>query len=453
MKGVRNFEAQTESESSDRRKYRNSRVFYCIEAALEYFIAIMVGETYLAKIASELGVSDAVTGVLYAFVSLGSAFQIFAIFLANKTPVKRWITSLHIINQLAFTLVYAIPLFDLSNKIKIAFFIVFLLMGQILTNIANPAKINWFMSLVDDSQRGRFTAKKEILSLMGGMIFSFVMGNVIDYYEAKGSIRTAFLIGVITVFCLMVLHTLMLLLSVEKPTEHKTKHIGAELKNLLRNKPLLRVIGVSTIWYITNYMTTPFYGSYRINELGFTMTFCSVLAMIYSIVRSCFSAPMGRLADKRGFSNMLSICFLIQGVAFLINVFTVPSNGTIFYTAFYILNAVAMAGINSAQINLVYDYVRVDMRTGAFALSHAISGVSGFLITLMISPLVTYIQKQGNVFLGIPMYAQQLLSFFGVIMMVVAMLYIKFILTNKKKEICHEQRVFKSIQSSPRGGH
>ena len=408
--------------------YRVSRMLYCFEATWEYFIAIMVGETYLAKLAGELGASDALTGVLCAFVSLGSAFQIFSILLSDLTPVKRWVTPLHILNQIFFTLLYAVPLFSFPKETKIVLLVAFLLLGQILMNVANPAKINWFMSLVDNNHRGRFTAKKEIISLIGGMIFSFVMGNVIDYYEANGNLTGAFLIGMITVGVLMVLHSLTLVFSKEKPVERTQKNKKENLKKLIANKPLLCVIGVSVIWYIANYITTPFYGSYRINELGFTMTFCSVLSIVYSVVRCCFSTTMGGLADKKGFANMLSICFIIQGVAYVANMFAMPTNGKVFYTVYYILNAIAMAGINSAQINLIYDYVDENMRTSALALSHTIAGLCGFFVTLAISPLVTYIQKNGNMVFGIPMYAQQLLSFFGVIMMVLVLLYIKLVL-------------------------
>ena len=413
--------------------YRNSRILYCVEATLEYFIAIMVGETYLAKIAGELGASDALTGVLYAFVSLGSAFQIFAILLSDKTPVKRWVTPLHILNQIFFTLMYAVPLFSFPKETKIILFAVFLLLGHVLNNVVNPSKINWFMSLVDNNRRGRFTAKKEIMSLLGGMVFSFVMSNVIDRCEENGNLTAAFLIGMLTVGALMILHSLTLLLSKEKPVERKRENVGENLKKLLGNKPLLCVIGVSTIWYIANYMTVPFYGSYRINELGFTMTFCSVLSIAYSIVRSCFSTPMGRLADKKGFANMLSVCFSIQGMAYLAIAFAMPATGKIAYPIYYILHAIAMAGINSAQINLIYDYVDVELRTSALALSHTVSGLCGFLVTLAISPLVTHIQKKGNTVFGIPMYAQQLLSLFGVVMMVFVLIYIKFVLKRMNK--------------------
>jgi len=414
--------------------YRSSRMFYCAEATLEYLIAILVGESYLAKIAKELGASDALTGVLYAFVSLGCAFQIISVFLSGKTPVKRWATMLHIVNQLFFTFVYAVPLFELSRGVKLSFFVVMLLLGQILNNVVNPVKIHWFMSLVDDKKRGRFTANKEMISLITGMVFSFVMGNVIDRFSERGEMHTAFLIGCITMFSLTLLHTMTLIFSKEKPTPKQKNELAGTLKLLLRNKMLFRVIGISALWYAVNYVTTPFFGSYRIGELGFTMTFCSVLAIVTAVVRTIFSRPMGIYADRHGFARMLMICFSVQGVALAIYSFATPSNGALFSVLYCALNAIAMAGINSAQINLIYDYVETEQRMSALALSHAISGIVGFLCTLAVSPLVSFIQQNGNRVFGIPMYAQQLLSAVGAIGIVGILIYITVFLKGKNHD-------------------
>ena len=56
--------------------YQKSRVLYIISAALEYFISILTGTAYLAKIAGSIGISDSMIGVLSSFVALGCAFQI-----------------------------------------------------------------------------------------------------------------------------------------------------------------------------------------------------------------------------------------------------------------------------------------------------------------------------------------------------------------------------------------
>lgn len=42
------------------------------------------------------------------------------------------------------------------------------------------------MSLIDDNRRGKFTANKEIISLVAGMALSFVMGAVIDHFAEIG---------------------------------------------------------------------------------------------------------------------------------------------------------------------------------------------------------------------------------------------------------------------------
>ena len=56
------------------------------------------------------------------------------------------------------------------------------------------------MSLVEDENRGNFTANKEIVSLLSGILFSFGMGTVIDYFTEKGEIRISFIVSAIVIF-------------------------------------------------------------------------------------------------------------------------------------------------------------------------------------------------------------------------------------------------------------
>lgn len=412
-------------ETQNRDEYALSRFLYILEAALEYFISLLVTGAYLAKITSAIGMSDTLTGILTSFVSLGFGFQIIAVFLANKRPVKRWVTLLHSLNQLAFALIYFIPLAPISHEMKNFLFVAFLLIGYILTNVVNSPKINWFMSLVEDKRRGAFTANKEMVSLIGGMIFSFSMGYVIDNLESAGNINGAFVVCGVSIFILMLLHSATLIFSKEKPVEaNEVCSVKQLLKELLTDKNLFKVILVSVLWSVVNYASTPFYGSYQIKELGFTMTFVSILSAAYAIVRTIFSRPMGKFADKYSFAKMLNICFSIALAGFIVNIFTVPANGKVLYTVYYMLYAVAMAGINSATINLIYDYVDKEKRTGALALKSTICGFAGFFTTLIVSPLVSYVQKNGNRLFGINIYAQQIVSVISAILLVVLLVYL-----------------------------
>ena len=415
-------------------KYKKSRILYIIEAALEYFISILIADSYLAKIVTAAGLPNTLTYILSSLVSLACAFQMVAIFLASRRPVKRWVTPLHIINQTLFALLYLIPGLRISTEIKGLLFIVFLLVGHIISQVVYSSKINWFMSLVDNDKRGRFTANKEIISLMGGMVFTFAMSRIIDRFEAAGNTSGAFIVIGVSIFVLMLGHTATLVFSKEKPEESTPTPIKKELGSLFRNKTLFLVIGVAVLWSIASGSITPFLGTYRNNVLGFSMTYNALLTAMYSIVRSIFSRPIGKLADKRSFAVMLTVCFGIQALGFAINIFTVPENGHVLFAIYYMLNGIAMAGINSGAINLIYDYVEPHQRTGALAIRGALAGLVGFATTLIFTAPVTHIEENGNMLFGFHVYPQQVMSAVALILTLVVILYLNTVIKKLKRK-------------------
>ena len=406
-----------------------------MDAAFEYFITILVSGAYLAKITSAIGISDSLTGILSAFVSLGCGFQIIAVFLANKQPVKRWLTPLYCLTHTCFGILCFIPLLSISRTGKTVLFGAFLLIGNIISRVLSSPKANWSMSLVDDDKRGSYTASKEMVSLIGGMLFAFLMGAVIDRYEEMENLRGALIVCGVSIFVLTALHGLMLMLSLEKTDIERRKTSASEMiRELITDKNLFKVIVISVLWNIANYSSTPFYGSYQIKELGFTMTFVSILSASYAILRTLVSKPIGKFADKRSFASMLNICFSVMLIGFTVNIFTVPENGKILYTVYYMLSAIAMAGINSSTVNLIYDYVDKEKRIGALALQGTLSGLAGFFTTLLLTPLVDRIQNNGNRLFGIHVYAQQILSAIAAVIVAILILYLNLVVKRIKRE-------------------
>lgn len=405
-----------------------TKILYVIEAALEYFVSIAVGTVYLAKITAYCGISDEVTAILTAFVSLGCSFQLLSIFFGGKASVKGFVSGGHIVSQLLFTALYIIPLLGFNDNIKAIILIIALLVAQIIHNLVNAPKINWFMSTVKDQSRGRFTAVKEMVSLIGGTAFSFGLSFIIDKYESAGNMQAAFTVGAIILGLLTVFHTLTLVFSKEPQKQTSPVRQKGQVKKLLKNKTLLKLVLVATLFMFANYATVSFSGTYMNGELGFSLTFSSAVVFIGSICRVVFSIPFGKFADKKGFCSMLLMCFGIVALAYAINIFTVPSNGKILYPVYYALYCISMAGINSAMINLIYDYVTPEERTGALALNQSFSGIAGFLATLALSPVMRIIKQNGNTLFGIPVYAQQLFSLISFIIILILIAYLLLVI-------------------------
>jgi len=415
------------------RHVQRSRILYIIEAALEYFISILVSGSYLATLTTHLGISDGLTGVISSFISLGCLFQLLSVFL-KRPRVKGVVVALSVLNQLLFLLLFLIPLAGGGKQMKIAVFMAAIFVAYLIYNSVHPLKISWLMGLVEDKKRGVFTSQKEIVSLLSGMIFSFAAGSLIDRYRESGDIETAFVLCGVTIFVLTVLHTLTMLFSVELPVEaaeaqeNAKKNPIREMLGTLKDKTVVKVTVLFVIWHLATSSATPFYGTYLIKELGFSLQFVSILSIVYSLVRASVSTFWGKYADKNSFASMVRVCLLIAGGGFLVNVFTVPSNGAVFYTLYYALYAVAMGGINSALTNLVFDYVAPAARSNAVAVSQAVSGAAGFLTTLVVSGLVTHIQESGNTLFGMSVYAQQVVSALAFVFTMAAVVYVTLVI-------------------------
>jgi MFS family permease len=409
---------------------RNQRL-YVAEAALEYLISILVTGSFLATLTKQLGFSDSLTGILSAIVSLGCLFQLFSLSV-RRIRVKKTVIVLSIMNQMLFLLLYVVPTTSFSKQMKTILFVALILSAYILYNFAHPKKISWLMSLVDNKHRGSFTANKEIISLLSGMVFSYFMGSLIDRFAEAGEMRTAFSLSAITIFLLCLLHTLTMCFTTEREdTQAKSQNIKSAIADLFQDKKVLQVSLLFVIYHISTGIAAPFYGTYQIGELGLNLKFVSAMAMTGSIARILVSRAWGRYADKNSFAGMIIRCFLFFALAQGCVIFTTPKTGKMLFTLYYIFHGIALGGINSALINLIFDYTPQEKRADALAVTQAIAGLTGFLTTLVISPLVSCIQFNGNKVLGIPIFAQQFVTVLALLFTILAIIYTKYILLKK----------------------
>ena len=153
---------------------------YIIEAALEYFVSIAVSGAYLAYLATAIGISDALTGVLTSFVSLGCGFQILAVLLGGN--IKRNVTILHLINEAAFTLLYVTPFFPASSTAKTVIFTALMLIGFALNNVANPPKTD----RVGEDERVAALAIKATAGGLIGFLTTLALSPLVAYIQTRG---------------------------------------------------------------------------------------------------------------------------------------------------------------------------------------------------------------------------------------------------------------------------
>jgi MFS family permease len=180
-------------------------------------------------------------------------------------------------------------------------------------------------------------------------------------------------------------------------------------------------------------MCVAYSGVYMINDLGFSLKYVSVLAIVSAFSRILLSFMWGKFADRQSFAKMTEKSLLVLALSYVFLAFATPTNGRVMVLLYYIAHGVALGGMNSALTNLVYDYASLEKRADSLAICQATSGVAGFLVTLLVSPLVAFIQANGNSLFGINIYAQQLLAGLSVVGLVLVAVYVRLVLVKKKQ--------------------
>jgi len=390
---------------------KTGRIMYVIEETAAYLISIVLGGAFLAKLTLSAGFSDSLTALLTSCVNLACIFQLLSIAIFRRGGVKRKVTILYTAGELLFVLLYLTPFVKITPGVRTIVFIFLLLGGNIINNIVSSPKAIWFMSMVPDKTRGRFTAQKEATSLVCGVMFQFAMGMIIDYYEAANKTRETFIACAVAILVLTIIHTLSLVITKEKNnTPASESSFISESCEVLKDKKASSVIFISVLWAICANFTNPFLGTYQVKELGFSMTFVATLATVSAISRITASVFLGKYADKHSFSKMLRVCYVFISISYLATTLTIPSNGKFVYLIHTIFMASAMGGINSAELNLIFDYVSFDKRRTALAIKQTFYGLCGFVSTLAATPILNFIQNRNIFLFGTQIYAQQILS-------------------------------------------
>ena len=92
------------------RSYGKSHVAFIFEALFEYMVSLLVTGTFLAAILKQVGVSDALTGILSSIVSLTCCFQLFSGLIEKPgRKIRKTLVALTLGNELLFACILCLP--------------------------------------------------------------------------------------------------------------------------------------------------------------------------------------------------------------------------------------------------------------------------------------------------------------------------------------------------------
>ena len=427
---------------------KRSRVNFTMADSAAQTIVQLAGGTFLATIMSHSGISDANIGIITSLVSLAALSQLFLINFFKRIKKYKFLVCVTALQRALFAALYLIPLFGISNLSKEIFIVLLYFIGQVCVQIGTPASQDWIASLVPSRLRGKYFSIKDSVAVFVVSSMMLVCGLVLDYFK-KSNILTGFIIISAIIFILTILNVVALSQMKEPKVSYvndngkemhgrlakrakelevpeKSQSILSELKEAFLNQKFRKAFTIQCLFTLAFYICLPFNASFQINDLHLPFTFIMLVGFIFNLYRIYITPRLGRMADKYGMGKLLRYSMLALGLNFLSTAFTMPFNAYPMLIIASFFSSTAWAFVNIGLFGIQLDFFRSDKRMTWLTITSSLSGVFGFMVSILGGKLLSYLQSLPLTLLGHKIYAQQILNLVGFFILLIAVYYIRF---------------------------
>lgn len=301
-------------------EYKRSRGAYMTQCTVEYFITLLVTDAFLAKLLTHIGISDHLIGIIASFASMAFVIQLVAIFLVKtKLSTKKLVMFFDTLSIFFFMFLYLIPFLSLPTGTKTVLAVLSVILAYLGKYLIYSLCFKWANSFVNTDERARYSANKEILSLIKGMIFTTVIGYIIDHYEGIGSIEGGFLFIAISILILNVCNFIcLLMIKKEDETEHKadSEPFSVIWKETLGDKNFRNIIVLTVLFDVARYFSLGFIGVFKTNDLMMSVFLIQIVNIIANVFRVLVSKPIAKYSDKTSYAKGFKLGMYLAVAAF-----------------------------------------------------------------------------------------------------------------------------------------
>lgn len=406
-------------------EYKRIRKAYVTQCTVEHLVYLMTIDAFLAKLLSYLNFSDALIGVITSFTSVAFLFQLFSILLVQtRISTKKIVVTLDVISQLSFLIIYCIPFIPLSGDVKRIAVVLFVILGQIGRKVIESLYFKWANAYVDPSVRATFSARKEMISLFCGIIFSTTVGYFVDRFEGLDNMRGAFIFISSVMLVLNIINFVSFLIIKDEDPDERIQ-MRVPLKEVLahiRDNKIYRNYVIITIYNaLYGSFLGGFLGIYKVKELAMSMLLIQIVGVVADFTRMGVSIPIAKFSNKYGFASGMQLASLLSLAARVIIVFTAPKTWYLIIP-YTLLTSAAAAGSTQNSFNINYTLLPTKYMSQAMAIQHAICGIASAVSILLAGNIFDTVQKSGIAIFGIDLYPQQFMAIITIPFMISAII-------------------------------
>ncbi len=376
--------------------FEKSRNLFIVDGSCANAVFTLTTGAFLSGFASSMGASPQLIGIIAALPTLLNVTQVFSsLVFENRTSKKNMVATMALLNRLLLAFMFFIPVLVENKAVRLLCLTVMYAVAYFFNSFIGTAAGNWLLSLVSKRDAGKYLGKRDSISLAVVTVVSLAMGRMLDSFRESGREQIGFIIiGVVVFgFALLNFYSLSNIKEPEEPLKEKKTSFKEVVEKPLKDKKFRKVIGFYTLWNVALNVAGPFFSIYMVVNLKLDYFYIVTVTLLSSIARVVASVIWGKLADKISWLWVTRCSIGLLGIVHASWMLLTPSTCIIMMPFLQIASGIAWGGIAISTFNIQYAYAPVESRVSYVSLNTAITGLCGFLATLVGSGLLSVLKE------------------------------------------------------------
>jgi MFS-type transporter involved in bile tolerance (Atg22 family) len=352
-------------------------------------MGVLTGGAFLVAFALMIGASNKAIGAIAAVGPLAQILQLPAIFLVEKTRLRKALVVVNsFVSRLFWIVIAGLPWF-VPEGARVPIFLTALFAYFALGAVSSCSFNSWMRDLVPEAVMGRYFGRRLALATALGAGLSLLAGVAVDGYQRVaeqpiGIYTILFLVG--AAFGLL---GVFFLARIPEPRMAESHSHGMLrlLSEPFRDPNFRRLLAFLGTWNFAVALAGPFFTVYMLRRLNLSMSWVIALAVASQIVNVLFLRVWGRLADRFTNKSVLSV----SGPMFIISIAawpftTMPDRWLMtipILIAIHALSGMSTAGVTLASANIALKAAPRGKATAFLATNALVSGMAATVAPLL----------------------------------------------------------------------
>ena len=289
---------------------------YLTSAILDNANNKIASTTLMTAFAIYLGISDFWIGLYVLLDTITNIIQIFAAPLFSKIGQSKKVVLINYsIYRIASVSFAFIPFISQDTNIRTILFFIPAIIYAITGELGYITFVNWRMTLLKKEDRGKFSATKNAFKNTIVVLFSFLIGTLLDYFKVNGNELLGFIILFFTVFIIATIDIILRICTFKPNIKQEKINLKESISLPAKDKSYRKILLFCGLYRFAIGIGTIYLNVYILRYLNVSYLYYSILNMIVALSEALFGLYWSKKINDRNWKKIIirmSILYIIS---------------------------------------------------------------------------------------------------------------------------------------------